>query len=48
MLCEVQALSDFVAMEDKDLGFKDREILVIMETRYECIFVTSFLSVAII
>ncbi|XP_064390187.1 nephrocystin-1-like isoform X2 [Halichondria panicea] len=34
VLCEVQALSDFVAIEDKDLGFKDREILVIMETSF--------------
>ncbi len=34
VLCEVQALSDFVAIEDKDLSFKDREILVVMETKY--------------
>lgn len=34
VLFEVQALGDFPGEEDEDLGFKDREILTILESRY--------------
>ncbi len=34
MLFEVQALGDFPGEEEEDLGFKDREILTILESRY--------------
>ena len=34
VMCEVQALSNFMAIEEGDLGFKDKEILVVLETRY--------------
>lgn len=33
VLFEVQALGDFPGEEDEDLGFKDREILTILESR---------------
>lgn len=33
-LFEVQALGDFPGEEEEDLGFKDREILTILESRY--------------
>lgn len=34
VLFEVQALGDFPGEEEEDLGFKDREILTILESRY--------------
>ena len=34
VLFEVQALGDFPGEEAEDLGFKDREILTILESRY--------------
>lgn len=34
ILFEVQALSNFVAEEEGDLGFKVREILAILESRF--------------
>ena len=34
VLFEVQALGDFPGEQDEDLGFKDREILTILESRY--------------